>query len=94
MKMDNKDELLQEVKAAVGIKTPDENTATAIQDKMREEISLAIGKAYEKGLDTGRAITLDGVLIVLHTFADNLTNKTDKEIVNQCIKLVELMKEQ
>ena len=94
MKMDNKDELLQEVKTAVGIETPEENTATAIRDSMQAEFSIALGKMYERGFSAGKHRTIDSTLIVLHTFAENLSNKTDKEIVNQCIKLIEMMKEQ
>lgn len=90
--MDNKDELLQKVETSIGVETLEENTATAIRDTMQNEISIALGKMYERGFSAGRQNTIDNTLIVLHTFADNLSNKTDKEIVNQCIKLVEMMK--
>ena len=91
--MDSKDELFKKVADTVGLETLEENTATAIRDKMQEEISFAIGGAYDKGLAEGKKRTIDYTLTILHVFADNLENKHDAEIVTQCIKLVEMMKE-
>ena len=92
--MNNMDELFQKAADTVGLENPAENTATAIRDKMQEGISNAIYGAYDKGLSEGKNLAVEHILIVLHTFAENLSNKTDKEIVNLCIKLVEMMKEQ
>ena len=89
--MDNREELFNKVADAVGLETPEENTATAIRDTMQSEISIALGTMYERGFYAGKQRAIDSTLVVLHTFADNLSNKTDKEIVNQCIKLVEMM---
>lgn len=91
--MNNMDEFFKKYAETVGIETPEENTASAIRDKMQEEISFAIGGAYDKGVAEGKKRTIDYILTILHVFADNLENKHDAEIVTQCIKLVEMMKE-
>lgn len=90
--MDNTDELLQKVKTDVGIETPEENTATAIRDKMQNEISIALGNMYDMGFSDGKQLIIDYTLNMFHVFADNLENKHDAEIVTECIKLVEMMK--
>ena len=91
--MDNTDELLQKVKTAVDIETLEENTAMAVRDKMQSEIAIAIGKAFDDGMAKGKTLTIDYILNMFHVFADNLENKHDAEIVTECIKLVEMMKE-
>lgn len=88
--MDNIDEL---VKTAVGAEIPEENTASALRDKMQNEIALAIGKAYDKGYSDGKNQMIDYILNMLHVFASNLQDSRGVEITTECIKLVEMMRE-
>lgn len=88
--MDNIDEL---GKTAVGVGIPEENTASALRDNMQNEISLAIGRAYDEGYSDGKNQTINYILNMLHVFASNLQDSRGAEITTECIKLVEMMKE-
>lgn len=87
--MDNIDEL---VKTAVGAEIPEENTASALRDRLQNEIALAIGKAYDEGYSDGKNQMIDYILNMLHVFASNLQDSRGVEITTECIKLVEMMK--
>lgn len=81
------------VKTAVGVEIPEENTASTLRDKIQNEISLAIGGAYDEGYSDGKNQTINYILNMLHVFASNLQDSRGVEITTECIKLVEMMKE-
>lgn len=80
------------VRTAVGVEISEENPASALRDKVQNEISLAIGRAYDEGYSDGKNQTINYILNMLHVFASNLQDSHAAEITTECIKLVEMMK--